>query len=117
MTDSLQNAAANIGTTLHREVSGWSGLTINEQGTQFCPLCGADQTGPAPIAKPSSQDSTPQDWWAAVLVILVGIGCLAGILWFELASPRFDPASATAEIAAKSLRDIREMLSSLYAGP
>ncbi|SRR6266851_1788550 len=100
-----------MGTNVYKGASCWSCLAINEQGTLVCPLCGADQTRPVAIPNATSPRSSTGEWSSPIFVILAGIGCLAGILWYNLGDPSASPASETAEVAAKSLRDVREALS------
>jgi hypothetical protein len=111
MNKSLLNIQA---TNRAREFEGaacWSCLAINEQGTQICSLCGADQTHPVPIAATTPRGARAQDWWSVMLVILAGIGCLSGILWHNLGAPTPDAHSAMAEVIAQSLRGVRDELS------
>lgn len=46
-----------------------------------------------------------------IVVILSAVLCLGGILWFNLGGHTISPALEAAETAAKSLRDVREVLS------
>jgi hypothetical protein len=80
-----------------------------------CPLCGADQTRPVEITnspQPRTLTSFLHGWGAVIAIILVGVGGMAGIFWLNLGEPSTSPALQAAGTAAKSLRDVREALSS-----
>jgi hypothetical protein len=46
----------------------------------------------------------------AIIVVLVAVGSLAGIYWHNFGEPRVSEAAKAESVAAKSLRDLREML-------
>ena len=92
--------------------SCWSCLVILEQGTQICATCGADQTRPVPYTNPDlPQPRTLRDSVTAISIIVLGVGAMAGILWYNLGTQSVSPSVEAAEIAAKSMRDIRKALS------
>jgi hypothetical protein len=87
-----------------------------EQEAQVCPLCGADQTKPvkfvdANLPQPPTAKSVAREWGLAIVVLAAFAGGIAGILLHNLGWQSTTPAAEAAEIAAKSLRDIREALS------
>lgn len=91
--------------------SCWSCLVILEQGAQVCPICGADQTRPVPYTNPDlPQPRSLRDSGIAISIIVIGFGIMAGILWHYLGTQSVSPSVEAAEIAAKSMRDIREAL-------
>jgi len=97
--------------------SCWSCLVILEQGEAVCPFCGADQTRPLQFVDPALQPlATPervvQKWKLVILVIVAFVGSLGGILWHHFGDVRISPASQAAGVTAKSLRELREALSS-----
>ena len=96
--------------------SCWSCLVILEQGVTVCPLCGADQSRPVAIVNPDApQPLTPKSffehWGMVIVTIVVFAGTMTGLLWHNLVGPSISPASQAAGVAAKSLRDLREALS------
>ena len=92
--------------------SCWSCLVILEQGTPICPTCGADQTRPVAYTNPDlPQPRTLRDNGIAISILVVGVGIMAGILWYNLGTQNVSPDVEAAGIAAKSMRDLREALS------
>ena len=95
----------------------WSCLVIIEQqDVTVCPLCGADQKHPIEIIGPDSRQpptwaSVLQDWGIVIVVIIVGVGTIAGMLWYNFGERSVSPAVQAAGVAARSLRDLREALS------
>jgi hypothetical protein len=97
--------------------SCWSCLVIVEEGSAVCPLCGADQTRPVILANPSSPQpytkaSFFHEWGIFIVVIFALAASFAGILIYNFGGHSISPASQAAEVAAKSLRELRETLSS-----
>jgi hypothetical protein len=97
--------------------SCWSCLIILEQGARVCPLCGADQTRPVNFVDPALQPLVSptrviQQWKLVIVVIVVFVGSLGGILWHYFGAVSISPASQAAGVTAKSLRELREELSS-----
>jgi hypothetical protein len=91
-------------------------LVIIDQGAQVCPFCGADQSIPieaAPLDSPQESAPTASLRESAIFIVvgLAAIVCLAGILWFNFGGYTLSPGLEAAETAAKSLRDVREALS------
>ena len=96
--------------------SCWSCLVMLENGATVCPLCGADQTRPVEFVDPISPQpptlkSTLHDWRTEIVVIVVVVGLIIDIFWQNFKEESIRPDLQTAEIAAKSLRDLREALS------
>lgn len=96
--------------------SCWSCLVILEPGVTVCPLCGADQSRPVAIVNPDAPQpvtakSFLQHWGMVIVTVVVFAGTMTGILWHNLAGPSISPSTQAAEVAAKSLRDLREALS------
>lgn len=113
-------SGVRIGSTLEiaqkRMSSCWSCLAILEQGATVCPFCGADPTRPVQFADPVLQPLvTPthvvQKWKLVIAVIAVFVGSLGGMLWHYFGEDSINPASQAAEVTAKSLRELREALS------
>jgi hypothetical protein len=95
-----------------KAASCWSCMALNEQATSVCALCGADQTRPAAYVDPIAEAPGPvKNLWEPILVVVVGILCLGGIIFHTFSIPEPSLAVRHAQIAAKSLRDIREILS------
>jgi hypothetical protein len=99
-----------------RMSSCWSCWVILEHGVTVCPTCGADQTRPVQFVDPNLQPAvTPtrvvQKWKLVIVIIVVFAGSLGGILWHSFAEVRISPASQAAEATARSLRNLREALS------
>lgn len=93
--------------------SCWSCLVILEQGAQVCPICGADQTRPVPYTNPDlPQPHTLRDWGVAISIIVVAIGIMAGIFWQNFGTQSVSPDVEAATTAVRSLRNLREALSS-----
>lgn len=87
-----------------------------DQGAQVCPLCGADQTSlleAAPLDSPQASAPTTslREFAIFIAVSLIAIFCLAGILWFNFGGHTISQTVEAAQTAAKSLRDLREALS------
>ena len=96
--------------------SCWSCTVIVEKGAMVCPLCGADQSQPVKIVDPTSPqpltwDSFLHSSGMAVLTVVVFTAVLAGMLWFNFGEESITPAAQATEVTAKSLRDLREILS------
>jgi len=96
--------------------SCWSCLIILEEGATICPLCGADQTRPAPFVYPNPQPlpnpvRVVQKWQLMAIVIVVFVLSLGVILWNNFGETPISPGSQAAGIAAKSLWKLREALS------
>ena len=94
----------------------WSCTVIVEPGVKICPFCGADQTKPVAfvnpyIPPPRTLKSSFQDWARPLIVIVVALCILAGIYWHNFGHPLVSPASRATAVTAKSLREIREVLS------
>lgn len=90
---------------------------ILEQGAKVCPLCGADQTRPVRFVDPNlqplvAQTHLVQKWKIVVAVIIVFVCSLGGFLWHYFGDVPISPASQAARVTAKSLRELREALSS-----
>ena len=82
----------------------------------MCPFCSADQTQPVEFAnpylpQPRTLQSFLHDWGRVILVLVAFAGTMAGILWHNFSVPTVSPASKATVVAAKSLRDVREALS------
>jgi hypothetical protein len=82
-----------------------------------CPLCGADQTSPVNFVDPAFQPLVSptrvvQKWKLVIIVIVVLVGSLGGMLWHYFGEVSISPASQAAGVTAKSLRELREALSS-----
>jgi hypothetical protein len=96
--------------------SCWSCWVILEHGATICPTCGADQTRPVHFVDPNLQPPVVQThlvqkWKIVVAVTVVFIGSFGGILSHYFGEVRISPASQAARVTAKSLRDLREALS------
>jgi hypothetical protein len=95
--------------------SCWSCWVILEHGVTVCPTCGADQTRPVhfvdPHLHPVAQTHVVQKWKIVIAVIVVYVGSFGGILWHNFGDVRISPASQAARVTAKSLRELREALS------
>jgi hypothetical protein len=81
-----------------------------------CPFCGADQSRPVQIVDPHAPQpltaaSFLREWGIAIIVILVVAGSLAGIYWHNFGEPSVSETAKAETAAAKSLRDLREILS------
>jgi hypothetical protein len=105
-----------LGAAHTRMSSCWSCWVILEKGTTVCPTCGADQTRPVHFVDPNlqpvvAQTHVVQKWKIVIAIIVVFIGSLGGILWHDFGEVRISPASQAARVAAKSLRELREALS------
>ncbi len=96
--------------------SCWSCLVILEKGATVCPLCGADQTRPVKLVDPNlpqplTRASFFRAWGTVIAVIVIAAGLEAGIYWYNFGGRSVSLASQAAEVAAKSLRELRESLS------
>jgi len=96
--------------------SCWSCLVVLEQGAQICPICGADQAHPVILPtsdprEPLTLKSSVHDSRIVMGVIVTGIAIVAGIYWSAFGARRISPDMQAAQVAAKSLRSIREELS------
>lgn len=105
-----------LGAAHTRMSSCWSCWVILEKGTTVCPTCGADQTRPVHFVDPNlqpvvAQTHVVQKWKIVIAIIVVFVGSLGGILWHDFGGVRISPASQAARVTAKSLRDLREALS------
>jgi hypothetical protein len=58
-----------------------------------------------------AQTRVVQKWKIVIAIIVVFIGSLGGILWHYFGEVRISPASQAARVTAKSLRELREALS------
>ena len=97
--------------------SCWSCLVILEQDAKVCSFCGADQTHPVKFVDPAFQTLVSptrvvQKWKLVIVVIVVFVGSLGGILWYYFGEVSISPVSQAARVTAKSLRELREALSS-----
>ena len=96
--------------------SCWSCLVVIESGALVCPLCGADQTRPVEfinpnVPQPQNLKAVAQHWAIVIVVIVVFVGGMAALLWYYFGGLRTTPDSQAADVAAKSLRSVREELS------
>jgi hypothetical protein len=96
--------------------SCWSCLVILEPDVQVCPFCGADQTRPVAFVssnapQPLTLHSFFHDWGIVIAILAVAVCSLAGVLWHNLGGHSLSPSLEAAQVAAKSLREIREGLS------
>ena len=93
----------------------WSCLALIESGDTVCPLCGADQTKKEQNLNQNSAPKTlPEilrEWAMVLLVLAAGIAGMVLILMYNFSARRLTPAEQNAEIAANSLRNVREALS------
>jgi hypothetical protein len=97
-------------------VSCWSCLVILEKGGTVCPMCGADQTRPVQfvdpdLPSPATATHLFQGWKTTVIVVAVLVVSMGGILWHHFGEASISPASQAAGVAAKSLMQVREALS------
>ena len=102
--------------------SCWACLVVLEPGVKLCPLCGADQSRPVAIVNPDAPPpvttkSFLQHWGSVIVTMLLFAGSVTGIVWHYFGGLHTSPAAQAAEVAAKSLRDVRVELSaySLFA--
>jgi hypothetical protein len=102
--------------------SCWSCLVVLEPGAKLCPLCGADQSRPVAIVNPDTPPpvttkSLLRHWSSVIVTIFLFAGSVTGIVWHYFGALHLSPADQAAEVAAKSLRDVRVELSaySLFA--
>lgn len=107
---------SHLGDAHRRMSSCWSCWVILEHGVTVCPTCGADQTRPVHFVDPNlqpvvAQMRVVQKWKIVIAIIVVFIGSLGGILWHYFGEVRISPASQAARVTAKSLRELREALS------
>jgi hypothetical protein len=105
-----------MGIPAHMMPSCWSCSAINERGAKVCPLCGADQTQPMELPDfnsppPRTATSVLHEWGVLILLISVVITSSVGIFWYNFSAPRISSTLQSAGAAAKSLRDVREVLS------
>ena len=96
--------------------SCWSCLVILERGATVCPICGADQTRPVPVVDPNlpqpvTAKSLFHEWKTVIVIIVVFAAVLGGILWHNFGEDSISPALQAAGVTAKSLRELREALS------
>ena len=94
----------------------WSCTVIVEQGTKVCPFCGADQSQPVTFVNPHTPQpptlkSFLHDWGFPISIIIAALGIVAGLYWHNFGEPAISPAARATAVTAKSLRDIREALS------
>ncbi len=94
----------------------WSCLIILEQGATVCPICGADQTRPVQVVDPNLPPPVTakrvfQEWKIVIVVIVLFAVILGGILWHNLGEDSISPALQAAGVTARSLRELREALS------
>jgi hypothetical protein len=87
-----------------------------ENGGIVCPFCGADQTRPFPfvvsnLPAPAAATQLFQKRKMAMIVVAVFVVSMGGILWHYFGEASVSPASQAAGVAAKSLREVREVLS------
>jgi len=89
-----------------------------DPATQTCPVCGADQRTPAcvgasdPIQPELNALRTSARHWGLVAVVtFAGVAVLCFIFWYNLRSPNISPDLKAAQVAAQSLRQVRECLS------
>jgi RNA polymerase subunit RPABC4/transcription elongation factor Spt4 len=99
--------------------SCWSCTVLIEQGATVCPFCGADQTRPVQIVDPQTPQSLSgasflREWGIVIIIIVVAVASLSGIYWHNFGEPSVSQAAQAERAAAKSLRDLREILS-VYA--
>ncbi|MGB7848004.1 MAG: hypothetical protein WBL63_20500 [Candidatus Acidiferrum sp.] len=104
------------GNTMKEMSACWSCSVLIEHGAPVCPLCAADQTNkPQDIDKESATRTLPavfRELGLVMLVLAAGIAGIALILMHNLSAGSPNPTEQSAEVAANSLRDIREALSS-----
>jgi len=96
----------------------WSCLVMLALGTQICPICGADQKTPACVG--ASDPCQPEldavrtsvrHWGPMGVVTFAGFTALCCIFWYNLKPPNVTPDLIAAQVAAQSLRQVRECLS------
>jgi hypothetical protein len=88
-----------------------------EDGATVCSFCGADQTHPvefvAPnLPQPPTIQSILHDWGLELVVLVVVVGLIVDIFWQNFREQSISPDLQAAGVAATSLRDLREVLSS-----
>lgn len=96
--------------------SCWSCTVIIEPGAKVCPFCGADQSQPVKFVDPNTPQprtakSLLHDWAIVIVAVVVVAGVSAGIFWHNFGGQSISPSLEAAGVAAKSLRDVREALS------
>jgi hypothetical protein len=105
-----------LGDAYRRMSSCWSCWVILEHGATVCPTCCADQTRPVHFVDPNlqppvAQTHVVQKWEIVIAVIVLFVASLGGILWHYFGEIHISPASQAERVTAKSLRELREALS------